>query len=205
MLLNIKRLLYITCEFLSTLIKFFLAFFMYLTHSFLKFCAIVLIIGFFISFFLIESRYFFKFNSMNFTVWYTPNGTYIIPCKYYKLTFPTDNYLRMLGYQDLNIFIDENETFHIFDSAPYGMDCEESEVTLKNIKYVLHLYSQNRELFELFKNKKDCARFDYEAFDNYGIIKEKNEEEYKEVLTSDYKWLFQRLLIGILRKVIVTK
>ena len=180
MLLNIKRLFYTLCDFFSTIFKFFLALVMYLSHCFFKFFAVIFIIGFYISFFLIENRYFVKFNSMDFTVWDTLNGTYIIPCKYYKLTFPADDYIRMPGNQSLTIFIDENETFHIFDSASYGMDCEKSEVTLKNINYALYLYSQNHELFELFRNKKDYARFDYDALENYGIIQEKNEEEYKE-------------------------
>lgn len=166
---------------------------------FFKYLAVIFIVIFLITFLLLENRYFFSFDNKTFTVWNTKKGVYIIPDKYYKLNFPSNNYLKTSSNTDLIIFIDKNNIFYIFSNncdIPYKVD-----VNLKETKYVLYPYTDKEENYnnlKKYETNNQYAVFNYEALDNWGFVRERNETSFREILTADLKWTLQRIIIGLL-------
>lgn len=148
---------------------------------------------------LLQHRYFFTMNNTEFTVWNTVKGVYIIPGKYEKKIIPKKNYIRTSSRVELILFIDEQGIYKIFNHNCYGPI--EADVTLENIEFEVFPYVDNLSNYsnmEPFENRVDVCYFRYDAVDNYGTVREKNNSKEKVVLERDIKWIRQRFLLGII-------
>lgn len=106
----------------------------------LGFCIFV-----FILFSTVWHRSFYIINEVEFTVWKTYRGCYIIPYKYVGALPPKDNYLRIsnIGYAD--IFICKDKTLCVFID-PHSDGSTETVCKLKFCQYYSYSMDGKEEL-----------------------------------------------------------
>lgn len=95
-------------------------------------------------------RSFYIINEVEFTVWKTHRGCYIIPYKYWGVLPPKDNYLRIsnIGYAD--IFICKDKTLCVFID-PHSDGSAETVCKLKFCQY----YTYSTDVKEELRKSKD--------------------------------------------------
>jgi hypothetical protein len=158
---------------------------------------LIFLIIFILIFNLFENRYFFQFNNKWFTVWNTKDGCYLILNKYRGLRIPHDNYALIDSRIDIKIFVDEENSYHLFSDNTY-YDGYIPAAKFSDVSFVVHPYA-TRELNykEMeFYEQADFPYFEYECLNNWGHVKD-DASDVHEVLTYDAKWILQRFLLGI--------
>lgn len=148
---------------------------------------------------IIQYRSFFQFNNSVFTVWNTRNGCYIILGHYKRPKLPQKNYIRTDSRVELELVIDSDNVFHIFSNECYSLGFE-PEVSFDEIKYIVYPFesrNENTEKIAIFSENYINGVFSYEALDNWGFVREKNEKEKVEVLRSNTFCVLQRFILGL--------
>ena len=105
-------------------------------------CLFLVIILIFVWIALSQYRHFYNVGNMTFTVWKTGNGyCYITPYKYWSVTIPNTNYIRVPNLGGVNIFILKDSTLVIFQEFIYEKGTEFTECVLSDYKYRFYPFS----------------------------------------------------------------
>lgn len=95
------------------------------------------------SVYLIKNQYrnFYKINNSTFTIWHTPNGYYVLPYKYFGITYPKRNYLLSSNACSTDIFIGKDSSLFVFSNS-YILDKSTSFVCFNSLSWK-YKYLQN--------------------------------------------------------------
>ena len=104
----------------------------------------------FVLFRVVWYRTFYIINEVEFTVWKTYKGCYIIPYKYWGVLPPKDNYLRISNIGTADIFICKGKTLCVFVD-PHSDGATKTICKLKLCQY----YSYSTDDKEELKKSKD--------------------------------------------------
>lgn len=97
-----------------------------------------------------ESRNFYSIGDMDFTVWKTWHGCYIIPFQYFGICKPQKDYLKLSNIGAIDIFIQSDSTLVIF-ADPHRDGYTEIKCNLKKYRYYTYAIGNGMEELEQSK------------------------------------------------------
>ena len=98
-----------------------------------------------------EGRSFYSIDKRDFTIWKTYDGCYIMPFRYWGLSKPNKNYLRLSNIGAIDIFVLNDSTLSIF-ADPHRDGYADIECHIENSKY--YTYTASNGIEELEKSKQ---------------------------------------------------
>jgi hypothetical protein len=112
-------------------------------NAFLCFSAFIFISAIILIFYL--HRSFYSVGGINFTVWKTYAGCYVMPYRYWGICKPNNNYLRLSNIGAIDIYIRKDSTLMLF-ADPHRDGYAELDCHLKKYRYYTYITGDNKEV-----------------------------------------------------------